>query len=218
MLSFCTYNFDLFEKFKIDSIKVLKILLKTNRNYMIYVKKRQYKLFVINKDRDIVKIFNIAIGKKKGFQAKTHQGDNGTPEGLYHVNEILSLDADKKTEAYKKLRRMNYIYFSATNGFHLWGKPDKDAGRKVYGVRFFRIDYPNKNDEKRYKRLKRLGKIPRRINGKFRSLGRGLAIHGTNDPASIGHRISSGCIRLKNEDVKLLDHYIKMGTPVYIEQ
>ncbi len=47
-------------------------------------------------------------------------------------------------------------------------------------------------------------------------LGDGYGIHGTNDPASIGHAASHGCVRLRNEDVEKLYDMVPVGTPVYI--
>ncbi len=41
-------------------------------------------------------------------------------------------------------------------------------------------------------------------------------IHGTNDPSTIGHRVSSGCIRLTNEDVSDLYSRINVGTKVVV--
>lgn len=41
-------------------------------------------------------------------------------------------------------------------------------------------------------------------------------IHGTNDPASIGHYVSRGCIRMHNHDVEELARIVPIGTPVYI--
>jgi lipoprotein-anchoring transpeptidase ErfK/SrfK len=41
-------------------------------------------------------------------------------------------------------------------------------------------------------------------------------IHGTNQPEYIGHAISSGCIRLTNEDVIDLYNRVKVGTPVVV--
>ena len=41
-------------------------------------------------------------------------------------------------------------------------------------------------------------------------------IHGTNQPEYIGSAISSGCIRLTNEDVIDLYNRVKMGTPVVV--
>ncbi len=41
-------------------------------------------------------------------------------------------------------------------------------------------------------------------------------IHGTNDPTTIGHRVSSGCIRLTNEDVIDLFGRVKLGSKVVV--
>jgi len=41
-------------------------------------------------------------------------------------------------------------------------------------------------------------------------------IHGTNDPTTIGHRVSSGCIRLTNEDVQDLYNRVTLGTKVVV--
>lgn len=41
-------------------------------------------------------------------------------------------------------------------------------------------------------------------------------IHGTNDPSSIGHAVSHGCIRMHNSDVEELASIIPIGTPVFI--
>ena len=41
-------------------------------------------------------------------------------------------------------------------------------------------------------------------------------IHGTNQPEYIGHAISSGCIRLTNEDVIDLYNRVKPGSPVVV--
>ena len=41
-------------------------------------------------------------------------------------------------------------------------------------------------------------------------------IHGTNQPEHIGRAISSGCIRLTNEDVIDLYNRVKVGTTVVV--
>lgn len=41
-------------------------------------------------------------------------------------------------------------------------------------------------------------------------------IHGTNDPSSIGHQVSHGCIRMYNEDVLELSSQVPIGTRVTI--
>ncbi len=48
------------------------------------------------------------------------------------------------------------------------------------------------------------------------NLGDGYALHGTNNPASIGQAVSHGCIRLRNEDIETLYNTVPVGTPVYI--
>jgi lipoprotein-anchoring transpeptidase ErfK/SrfK len=42
------------------------------------------------------------------------------------------------------------------------------------------------------------------------------AIHGTNNPASIGHFVSHGCIRMYNQDIVDLYGRVPVGTPVYV--
>ncbi len=46
---------------------------------------------------------------------------------------------------------------------------------------------------------------------------KGIGIHGTNDPDSIGRSASHGCIRLANWDVAKLAELVKAGVPVTIE-
>jgi lipoprotein-anchoring transpeptidase ErfK/SrfK len=41
-------------------------------------------------------------------------------------------------------------------------------------------------------------------------------IHGTNAPSTIGTRVSSGCIRLTNEDVADLYSRVNVGTKVIV--
>ena len=41
-------------------------------------------------------------------------------------------------------------------------------------------------------------------------------IHGTNQPSTIGHFVSSGCIRLTNEDVEDLYNRVNVGTRVVV--
>lgn len=44
----------------------------------------------------------------------------------------------------------------------------------------------------------------------------GYGIHGTNDPFSIGKDVSSGCVRLQNEDVEILYEKVNINDEVYI--
>lgn len=47
-------------------------------------------------------------------------------------------------------------------------------------------------------------------------LGDGYALHGTNQPKSVGQAVSHGCVRLRNEDISALYDMVAVGTPVYI--
>jgi lipoprotein-anchoring transpeptidase ErfK/SrfK len=49
------------------------------------------------------------------------------------------------------------------------------------------------------------------------ALGMGaIALHGTNDPASIGSNLSLGCIRMTNADIEELYPFIPKGTVIFI--
>ena len=43
-----------------------------------------------------------------------------------------------------------------------------------------------------------------------------VRIHGTNEPASVGKSVSSGCIRMRNEDVIDLYKRVRIGTKVIV--
>lgn len=43
-----------------------------------------------------------------------------------------------------------------------------------------------------------------------------IGLHGTNDPSSIGHDVSHGCLRLRNADITYLTTLLALGTPVRI--
>jgi hypothetical protein len=43
---------------------------------------------------------------------------------------------------------------------------------------------------------------------------KGLGIHGTNQPLSIGHRASHGCIRMRNTDIAELFELVRVGDAV----
>ena len=47
--------------------------------------------------------------------------------------------------------------------------------------------------------------------------GRIYGLHGTNNPHSIGHYVSNGCIRLQNETIEFLYPRIPLGTKILIQ-
>jgi len=65
-----------------------------------------------------------------------------------------------------------------------------------------------------------LGTIQRRYEGVLGThrlnMGDGYAIHGTNQPETVGRAVSHGCVRVRNEDIVKLYAMVEVGTPVYI--
>lgn len=43
-----------------------------------------------------------------------------------------------------------------------------------------------------------------------------IAVHGTNDPSSIGGAVSAGCPRARAEDLRFLMRVVPLGTPVFV--
>jgi len=183
--------------------------------YVIYINKTNFLLEVYNRKAAAVASFPIAFGSNPDRKPKLFEGDNRTPEGVYYINEILSMDVDKKTDSYSKLKNLNKVYFSARNGHCRFGEPGVDLGDNVYGPRYFGLNYPNREDRARYRNAQKEGTI-KPVNGKMPGIGYGIAIHGNNDEKSIGHLSSNGCIRMFNRDVIECEQYIQLGTPVII--
>ena len=61
------------------------------------------------------------------------------------------------------------------------------------------------------------GGIDNPLGARAMYLGSSLyRIHGSNEPDTIGQAVSSGCIRLTNEDVIDLYSRVRIGTPVIV--
>lgn len=183
--------------------------------YVIYISKKRFTLEVFDRSIKPVATYVAGFGKNPDLKPKQYENDNRTPEGLYRINELLSIDADPSTASYKTLASMNKKFFRANEGHGKYLNPREDQGDNAYGPRFFGLDYPNDQDRQRYERRVKAGSIPR-VKGKLTGIGFGIAIHGNNDPDGVGHPSSSGCIRLYNRDVIELEQYVQMGTPVII--
>ncbi|MCU0843929.1 MAG: L,D-transpeptidase [Spirochaetes bacterium] len=183
--------------------------------YVLSVDKRSFMLRVHERRGGVVAAYRVAYGLNPDRSTKLHAGDNRTPEGLYRIIEMLSMDAHPGTAAYKKLRAMNGVYFRARDGHFRHGRPDIDLGDNAYGPRFFLLDYPLERDRARYAVAVAAGSVPR-VRGGYAPIGHGIAIHGNNDEASIGHLATSGCVRMYNRDIIELEKYLVIGTPVII--
>ncbi|SFL44503.1 L,D-transpeptidase catalytic domain [Paenibacillus sp. 1_12] len=67
-----------------------------------------------------------------------------------------------------------------------------------------------------------INKVPN-PGGPFGAFWMGLSrphygIHGTDNPASIGHLVSHGCVRMHNQDVLTLASMVSIGTEVTIRE
>lgn len=186
-----------------------------NGNYVIIISKKKFTLSVFERGNGIKGAYRIGFGSNSDLGPKLYEGDNRTPEGNYHVTEILSMDSDRNSESYRKLKIMNEYFFRKANGYHKYGRLDEDLGDNAYGPRYFGINYPNDDDVKRYREALSNGVVPEK-NGRAADIGYGIAIHGNNDEGSIGHPCSSGCIRMYNRDIVEIERFVSLSTPVII--
>ncbi len=194
----------------------LKKVFSTHRGgYALVIIKKQFRLEVYNSSLEKVASYKIGFAHNPDMKPKLYENDNRTPEGVYEINEILSMDAGKESESYRKLLNMNKVFFKKSKGYHRFGHPEFDLGDNAYGPRYFGLNYPNEEDKQHYKDALAKGEIPS-VNGKFADIGYGIAIHGNNDEDSIGNLCSSGCIRMFNRDVVDLEKYIMLSSPVII--
>ena len=198
---------------KMDSLK--KVFSSYRGSYALVIIKKQFTLEVYNSSYERVNSYKIGFAHNPDMKPKLFEGDNRTPEGIYEINEILSMDAGKDSESYRKILNMNKVFFKKSKGYHKYGQPESDLGDNAYGPRYYGINYPNETDAKNYRKALDKGEIPV-VNGAPLDIGYGIAIHGNNDEDSIGHLCSSGCIRMFNRDVVDLEKYIMLSTPVII--
>jgi L,D-transpeptidase YbiS len=156
------------------------------------------------------------------------QLDQGLPPEAPRVGKVITIDVSTNTAYYfvdgelvrsskaatgsdKVLRKGRRVWwFRTPRGRHViqrkikdpvWTKPDwafVEEGKKVPPP-----DSPLRKE--------------RGTMGKYAlDLGDRVMIHGTNDPKSIGRRVSHGCIRLPNDMLSLLWKEVEVGTEVYI--
>ncbi|HPA70738.1 MAG TPA: L,D-transpeptidase [Spirochaetota bacterium] len=184
-------------------------------NHVIYVSKPGFTLYVYDRNGRVAAKYPVAWGLNPDRKPKLCRGDDRTPEGAYRVVELLSMDADRASASYRKLKKMNDVYWRARDGHYRHGNPREDLGDNAYGPRFFLLDYPNDEDRRRYERALANGGIPFQ-DGAPVPIGHGIAIHGNNDPQSIGQLATSGCVRMFNNDIIELERFIILGTPVII--
>ncbi|RFU70169.1 hypothetical protein D0469_08280 [Peribacillus saganii] len=134
----------------------------------------------------------------------------GTQPVMASANQLIIINKSTNQLAFYENSRMVKVFRVAT-------------GRKAAYTPEGKFKVVNKIVNRPYYKEKIPGGDPRNPLG-TRWLGlnaRGTwgttyAIHGNSNPASIGKYVSSGCIRMHNEEVKWLFSKIKINTPVVI--
>ena len=166
---------------------------------------------------NLLRFFDIFIKKRDTENSKTDIVAILKRVPLFST--LNKKELKKLLQEYEKgrneLKKMNNTYLRAKDGHKKFGT-EEDLGYNSYGPVFIRINYPNAQDKKNYEKAKKENKIPKE-NGNFKSIGTGIAIHGTNDENSIGHNASSGCVRMRNEDIEDLLFYIEPKLKVIIK-
>ena len=110
------------------------------------------------------------------------------------------------------------IRIHGTDGFQGRAAVRADfAGRKIHDPEGIQWCIP-KTMEKEYSRaIKRGERCYRGAIGKYAlNIGKSYAIHGTSNPRSIGKRVSHGCVRTYNRDIKQIYQLMDVGDKVYI--
>jgi lipoprotein-anchoring transpeptidase ErfK/SrfK len=154
--------------------------------------------------------------KTPAEQSETSQNPPASPE----LSPSTSVKIDTKTNMLGVFQGEKLIAaYPVTVGSAQTASPIGDW--KVKGVaKWPRFRY----DEKMLKHGERSGHFLMLPPGPRNPVGvlwialdkKGIGIHGTASPDSIGHSVSHGCIRLANWDVVRLAQRVKFGTPVSI--
>jgi hypothetical protein len=223
-----------------------KYLKDYTKTYFLYIDKKINKLYLIDRNLKVWRRYAVSIGMKQGdklydddyrtpagvyhikyvcqyeepwylpvFREKARILPDGTETKNMYARYLKQLEA-----AYKKHRQklidMNAVYLRARDGHVRYGTGES-LGYNAYGPVFLMLDYPNEMDFQRYEDAIDDGLIPRTKRMYFKRPGEGIAIHGTNDNASLGFPASAGCVRMRNDQIKELSNYVMEGTMVIID-
>ena len=156
----------------------------------------------------------VKYGRIKGYCSSAYLANNNTNSAVANNNQMLKT-LSKLVIVNQSKYNMTLSYYSngiLVKSFHCaTGKPSTPTPNTIYKV----ID---KEKNRMYYTKQIPGGSPRNPLGtRFILLtASGYAIHGTNDPSSIGKKVSNGCIRLKNSDVEWLYDIISRGTTVIV--
>jgi L,D-transpeptidase YbiS len=156
------------------------------------------------------------------------QNVEGLPDGASRVGKVITIDvstnqiylfndgqlvrkATVATGSDKVLRQGRRVWwFRTPRGKH-------EVVRKVKDPVWRKPDWAFVEEGKPIPPANSPAREERGTMGKYAlDLGERVMIHGTNDPKSIGRRVSHGCIRVPNDMLSLLWKEVEVGTEVHI--
>ncbi|MFD2671843.1 L,D-transpeptidase family protein [Marinicrinis sediminis] len=162
--------------------------------------------------------------------AKTEKSEQAQPSWKWETQAAASISGQKETKGDKKLDQPVQVHLDS-------GLLEQvDALRIVVDQKQHRLalvsgntvlrNYPvglggERTPEGSFVISEKVMNPNGRADGDFGSRGMTLsdtlyAIHGTNEPDSIGKDESLGCVRMLNEDIEELFSFVPLGTPVEI--
>ncbi|MEX2178888.1 MAG: L,D-transpeptidase [Gemmatimonadaceae bacterium] len=201
---------------------------KSSRDLRIVISLEDRKLFVIA-DTDTVLETDVAIGsgERLVFGERAWQFD--TPRG---IRTVRGKDEDPKwtppdwhyVETAKEFG-LNLVHLSMTKPHPISGGrklmfQDGEAGvmHPDSGFMFLPLDEEIVFDGTLF--APPIASKNRKIQGalgKYKlDTGAGILLHGTPDQESVGQAATHGCMRLRDQDIEWIYHYVPIGTKVYI--
>ncbi|HCA82849.1 MAG TPA: hypothetical protein DEP18_03615 [Flavobacteriales bacterium] len=161
---------------------------RTNFRQFVFVSIKHQQLFYIEEGKAKL-VFSVSTAKKGfGFTYNSEQ----TPTGLHCIKGCIG-NATPSGGVIDK------------NGFT--GKKAEivseaiSTGKDIITTRAYRLDGMENGKNK---------------GGKVDSYSRDIMLHGTHEEGLIGKPASHGCIRMRNEDILMLEPLLKDGLPVLI--
>lgn len=153
----------------------------------------------------------IKYGRVTGYCSSMYLAKNNTNSGVNNNQMLKTLDKlvivnqSNMTLSYYSNGILIRTFYCAT------GKPSTPTPNTIYKV-------INKERNRPYYSGGIAGGSSRNPLGtRFIQLtSSGYAIHGTNNPGSIGSKVSNGCVRLNNRNVEWLYDKVRVGTTVII--
>jgi lipoprotein-anchoring transpeptidase ErfK/SrfK len=134
---------------------------------------------------EVIDRFKVTVGKP--------DKENHTPSGIYVVTDIAR---DPIWHVPARVRKEESLPATVKPYSTFNGKTKKEGNQNALGVLWIGLRWVK--------------------NWNSRDRGRaesGLGIHGTNEPDRIGGSWGHGCVRMKNEDVRKVERYIRKYGP-----